>query len=93
MAEQITEIIRLYLGRGLQAEPFPETGEKLEVSVDLYDLGVDYAADWVEWAGAAGGGPAADTAVWMPLTTVSAGVPELVWGGDDGLIPTLIPLS
>lgn len=26
--------------------------------------------------------------VWMPLTTVTGGVPELVWDGDDSLIPT-----
>lgn len=40
-----------------------------------------------------GGDPAADTHVWMPLTTVAAGVPELVWDGDDSLIPTLTPLD
>lgn len=26
---------------------------------------------------------------WMPLTTVVSGVPDLVWDGDDELIPTL----
>lgn len=36
--------------------------------------------------------PADDTKVWLPLTTVSAGVPELVWDGDDQLIPTLTPI-
>jgi hypothetical protein len=36
--------------------------------------------------------PADDTSVWMPLTTVVAGDPVLVWDGDDSLIPTLIPL-
>lgn len=36
--------------------------------------------------------PADDTVVWMPLTTVVAGDPELVWDGDDSLIPTLTPL-
>lgn len=30
-----------------------------------------------------------NTHAWMPLTTVSAGVPDLVWDGDDQLIPTL----
>lgn len=39
------------------------------------------------------GSPADDPAVWMPLTTVVAGVPELVWDGDDNLIPTLTPLD
>lgn len=39
------------------------------------------------------GSPADDLAVWMPLSTVVAGVPELVWGGDDSLIPTLTPLD
>lgn len=37
-------------------------------------------------------GPASDTLVWMPLTTVVGGDPVLVWDGDDSLIPTLIPL-
>lgn len=36
-----------------------------------------------------GGASVSDTAAWMPLTTVSAGVPEFVWDGDDQLIPTL----
>lgn len=45
-------------------------------------------------AGPAGPGtePADDTQVWMPLSTVVAGVPELVWDGDDSLIPTLVPV-
>jgi hypothetical protein len=30
--------------------------------------------------------------VWMPLTTVVAGEPELVWDDDDSLIPTLVPV-
>ena len=33
-----------------------------------------------------------DVAVWMPLTTVVGGVPELVWDSDDSLIPTLVPI-
>lgn len=36
--------------------------------------------------------PADDTSVWMPLTTVVGGDPELVWDGDDSLIPTLTPI-
>lgn len=35
--------------------------------------------------------PVDDTSVWMPLTTVVDGEPVLVWDGDNGLIPTLIP--
>lgn len=37
-------------------------------------------------------GPADVTQVWMPLTTVVAGVPELVWDLDNSLIPTLVPI-
>jgi hypothetical protein len=37
-------------------------------------------------------GPAADTLVWMPLTSVMGGDPVLVWDSDDSLIPTLLPL-
>jgi hypothetical protein len=29
--------------------------------------------------------------VWMPLTTVIAGVPEFVWDSDDSLVPTEVP--
>lgn len=36
-----------------------------------------------------GSDPADDSAAWMPLTTVVGGEPELVWDGDDSLIPTL----
>jgi len=36
--------------------------------------------------------PADDTYAWMPLTTVVAGEPVLVWDGDDNLIPTLTPV-
>lgn len=41
----------------------------------------------------AGIDPADATHVWMPLTTVVGGVPELVWDADDSLIPTLVPLE
>jgi hypothetical protein len=34
----------------------------------------------------------ASTMAWMPLTTVVAGEPELVWDADDSLIPTLVPV-
>lgn len=94
MAEQqhVVEIVRLYVGRGLRTEPFGETDEKLELSVDLYDLGTDYSADWVAWAGGTGGGgsnPATDTLVWMPLVD-SDGTCVL---DDTGVIPTLIPIA
>ena len=36
--------------------------------------------------------PPNDTLVWMPLTTVTGGVPELVWDANDDLIPTLVPI-
>jgi len=39
-----------------------------------------------------GANPADDSEVWMPLSTVVVGVPELVWEGDDSLIPTLVPV-
>lgn len=35
--------------------------------------------------------PVDDIAAWMPLTTVVDGEPVLVWDGDNGLIPTLVP--
>lgn len=35
---------------------------------------------------------ATTTAVWMPLTTVVAGEPELVWDANDSLIPTKGPI-
>jgi len=91
MEQNVVEIVRLYVGRGLQVDPFGVDDEKLELSVDLYDLGTDYAAAWVGWAGGGGGGsdPAADTAVWMPLFD-SDGVAVL---DDTGVIPTLIPLG
>jgi len=91
MAEEqhVVEIVRLYVGRGLRTEPFGEQDEKLELSVDLYDLGTDYAADWITWAGSSGGGPADDLQVWMPLVD-SDGTVVL---DDTGLIPTLITLA
>jgi hypothetical protein len=53
---------------------------------------VDGTVDWETWATAGGGGASpADTAGWMPLTTVVGGVPELVWESTDSLIPTYGP--
>lgn len=50
--------------------------------VPTYDAGLGYHTP--QTPGGAGG-------VWMPLTTVVGGVPELVWDANDSLIPTLIP--
>ncbi len=36
--------------------------------------------------------PSTDTKVWMPLTTVVGGVPQLVWDANNSLIPTLVPI-
>lgn len=37
--------------------------------------------------------PGDDTHVWMPLTTIVDGAPELVWDENLSLIPTLVPRS
>jgi len=44
-------------------------------------------------SGAGGSAPEDDERVWVPLTTVVGGLPELVWDADDSLIPTLVPLE
>jgi len=79
LAEQITEIVRLYLGRGLRGEPFPETGEKLELSVDLQDLGeeLDVALDYLghHLAGTVAARP---VAALVPVGTLYA--------ADDGVV-------
>jgi hypothetical protein len=51
---------------------------------------VDGTIDWNIWAGGGGTTPA-DTAGWMPLSTVVGGVPDLVWDSTDSLIPTYGP--
>jgi hypothetical protein len=67
-----------------------------DVSID--DAGGYYTATDVEGAlqelGATPpGDPAADTKVWMPLTTtITGGDDVLVFDADHSLIPTLIPL-
>ena len=40
------------------------------------------------------GDPSSDTYAWMPLSSVASNTlqPELVWDGDDSLIPTLVPV-
>ena len=47
---------------------------------------------WQHTDTCAGGDPSTDTQIWMPLTTVTGGVPEFVWDGDDELIPTLVAI-
>lgn len=42
--------------------------------------------------GGGGGDPAADTAVWMPLTTTVGGDDVLVFDADHSLIPTLVTI-
>ena len=81
----IVEIVRLYVGRGLRAEPFGEDDEKLELSVNLLDLGPELDQAMLIYEAQPG-------YVWLPLTTTSAGVPELVWEDGDGLIPTAVPV-
>ena len=85
MAEQVVEIVRLYIGRGLRAEPFGEDDEKLELSVNLLDLGGELVEAMLIFEPEPG-------RVWLPLTTVVGGVPELVWETEDGLIPTHVPV-
>jgi hypothetical protein len=60
---------------------------------EMWDVEIAAIPDEDDEAEAGGGDPTLDTVVWMPLTTVVGGNPELVWGADDSLIPTLIPLE
>ena len=76
---------RLYIGRGLRAEPFGEDDEKLEVSVNLLDLGPELVEAMRTFEAEPG-------RVWLPLTTTVGGVPELVWETEDGLFPTHVPV-
>jgi len=70
------------------------TGDFTEITLGTGLTGTDLGAGVIEITatGGSGGDPADDPAVWMPLTTVTGGVPELVWDADDGLIPTLLPI-
>jgi hypothetical protein len=68
------------------------TGDFGELTLCAGLTGTDLGGGVIEIA-ATGGSPADDTQVWMPLTTVVGGTPELVWGADDSLIPTLTPLT
>lgn len=59
--------------------------------VDGQTIVFDFASGtWIP--AASGGDPADDTYAWMPLTSVVAGDPVLVWDGDDNLVPTLTPV-
>ena len=66
---------------------------------DIADVDCTYLADgdvliWNGYAWTASPistNPVDDVAAWMPLTTVMDGEPVLVWDGDNGLIPTLVP--
>jgi hypothetical protein len=65
--------------------------------VAITDAGGYYTATDVEGAlqelaATPPGDPAADTKVWMPLTTTVAGDDVLVFDADHSLVPTLIPL-
>ena len=53
--------------------------------------GTDNLDDSITIDATAGGATPTDTLAWMPLTTVTGGVPELVWDATDDLIPTLTP--
>jgi hypothetical protein len=66
-------------------------GDFTEITLGAGLTGTDLGGGVIEIA-AGGGSPADDTLVWMPLTTVTGGTPELVWDADDSLIPTLTPL-
>ena len=85
-APVVVEIVRLYVGRGLQAEPFGEDDEKLELSVDLDALGQELDSALAAFQAARG-------RVWLPLTSTVGGDPVLVWDDDDGLIPTHVPVG
>ena len=68
-------------------------GDFTEITLGAGLTGTDLGAGVIEIAAtAASSNPADDPAVWLPLTTVSGGNPELVWDADDNLIPTLTPL-
>jgi hypothetical protein len=70
------------------------SGDFVELTLGAGLTGTDLGDGVIELAATAtGGDPADDAAVWLPLTTVVGGAPELVWDADDSLIPTLTPLA
>lgn len=83
MADEIIDNYRVYAGRGLRGEPLQE--DQIELSVNLPDLGTELDEAMLLYE-------ARQRHVWLPLTTVIAGVPELVWDDDNGLIPTHLPV-
>lgn len=76
-------VTSFFLGRGLRGEPLGEG--TVEMSVDLPDLGPDLDETMLKFQ-------ARPWHVWLPLTTVVDGVPELVWEDDNALIPTCVPV-
>ena len=83
---QVTEISRLYLGRGIKAEPQGENDEQLELSVDLDALGQELDTALAPFQAVRG-------YVWLPLTSVVAGAPVLVWEAHNSLVPTHVPVQ
>ena len=67
-----------------------DEGVVYQAAINLED---DSSYEWLTWleSGGGGGTSPADTAGWLPLTTVVGGVPELVWESTDSLIPTYGP--
>lgn len=61
-------------------------------AISVADSAGNFTGTNVEAVLAELGNPAGANAVWMPLTTVVAGTPDLVWDADDDLIPTLVPV-
>jgi hypothetical protein len=69
-----------------------DEGVVYQAAINLEDDSSYEWQTWLEGSGGGGGGTsAADTAGWMPLTTVVGGVPDLVWDATDSLIPTYGP--
>jgi hypothetical protein len=70
-----------------------DTVSRLGVGTDGEVLMADSGeSTGLKWDSPPGGDPGDDAYVWMPLTTVVGSDPELVWDGDDSLIPTLTPI-
>jgi hypothetical protein len=84
VAEQLESIYELLrVGRGLQGEPADDG--VVEIRLDLPSFGAELAPILLAYE-------ILPQHVWMPLTTVVAGEPELVWDADDALVPTHAPI-